>query len=328
MKKTVFISSTFLDLQDERKEIWKSLKKFNVIVRGMEEFGARPEDSLTTCLNEVEQADIYIGIIGVRFGSIDKTSNKSYTQLEYEKALESRKPVLIYLMDTENAKVTFSYIDMSNQEKLNIFKEKLKENHTVDFFKDSIDLVDKLNRQFKKYLDEKKDESENINEFEQSLKVIKRFFLTPKVYSGKEVKMKIKFVGEPFPASKEICLKFGMNYGSTIGSKINIIKPELNKQIDNFSSIFIENKDIDAFLELNIENEYDLYARILFHDDKISNIRTTFMDIRHEVSPFDEEIAYNSFDPSETYIQINKGQGQVILILKEIANTANKPVIY
>ena len=60
MKKTVFISSTFLDLKDERKLVWETLRKYNVIVKGMEEFGARSTDPLTTCLTELEQSDIYI----------------------------------------------------------------------------------------------------------------------------------------------------------------------------------------------------------------------------------------------------------------------------
>jgi hypothetical protein len=325
MKKTVFISSTFLDLQEERKEIWNALKKFNVIVKGMEEFGARPEDSLTTCLNEVEQADIYIGIVGVRFGSIDKTTNKSYTQLEYEKALESKKPVLIYLIDTDNAKVIPSHIDIANQEKLNIFKDKLKENHTIDFFKGSNDLVDKLNRQFKKYLNEKKDEFESTNEFEQSIKIIKGFFLTPKLYTGKELKLRIKKIGEPFPASHEVCSKFGMDYGCTIGCKINIEKPELNKNLYNFSTIFIEYKQIDNFLELDKENNHDIYARILFHDEKLSNLKTTFMDLKYEVmiDPPDDYYDVEPPDPYATYTKYEKGEGQVILILKEITTTAN-----
>jgi hypothetical protein len=320
MKKTVFISSTFLDLQEERQEIWKALKNFDVIVKGMEEFGARPEDSLTTCLNEVEQSDIYIGIIGVRFGSIDKLSHKSFTQLEYEKALEANKPILIYLIDLDNAKVTPSLVDIKNQEKLSIFKEKLKETHTVDYFKDSKDIVDKLNRQFKKFLAEKKDEFKDKDEYEQSLKIIKRFFLTPKDYSGREIKLKVKFVENPYPASQEVCSKFGMDYGKTIGSKIKIITPKLNEHLNNFSFVFIENKQIDSFLELDKGKEFIIYARVLFNDEKVSSLNTTFMDFKYEVlinMPDEYMMDTEPPDPYATYTKINKGEGQVILVLKE-----------
>ncbi len=98
MKKNVFISSTYMDLKDYREAVWKLLESYNVNVLGMEKFGARKETPLETCLNEVERADIYIGIIATRFGSLEAESNKSYTQLEYEKALEQKKEILIYLI--------------------------------------------------------------------------------------------------------------------------------------------------------------------------------------------------------------------------------------
>ncbi len=95
MRRTVFVSSTFQDLQVHRKAVWEVLETFDVVVRGMEQFGARGGTPLQTCLVEVEQADIYVGIIAFRHGSIEPTSGKSYTQLEYERALELSKEVLI-----------------------------------------------------------------------------------------------------------------------------------------------------------------------------------------------------------------------------------------
>jgi len=71
---TVFISSTYKDLKEHRREVWDALKHFNVGVRGMEEFGARTAGALDTCLAEVEQSDVYVGIIAYRLGSIDTES--------------------------------------------------------------------------------------------------------------------------------------------------------------------------------------------------------------------------------------------------------------
>jgi hypothetical protein len=50
--RTFFISSTYKDLKDYRREVWDALKKFDVAVRGMEEFGARTAAPLETCLAE------------------------------------------------------------------------------------------------------------------------------------------------------------------------------------------------------------------------------------------------------------------------------------
>ncbi len=54
----------------------------------MEQFGARKSNPLETCLAEVEQSDIYVGILGMRYGSEEPNSGKSYSQLEYEKEIE------------------------------------------------------------------------------------------------------------------------------------------------------------------------------------------------------------------------------------------------
>jgi hypothetical protein len=100
------------------------LKDFNVAIKGMEEFGARTEGPLQTCLAEVEQSDVYLGIIAFRLGSIDNESDKSFTQLEYEHALQAKKEILIYLADEQQALVHYGDIetDQIRQEKLKSFK--------------------------------------------------------------------------------------------------------------------------------------------------------------------------------------------------------------
>lgn len=145
MKKKVFISSTYKDLLEHRKEVWKVLEKHNVIVSGMEEFGARKSDSLTTCLEEVRNSDIYIGILGMIYGSIEKKSGKSFTQLEYEEAIRNNLDIYIYLIDKNESLLKISNIDFRNYDKLDEFKSALKSKHTIDWFKDSIELKEKVN---------------------------------------------------------------------------------------------------------------------------------------------------------------------------------------
>ena len=115
MKKTVFISSTYSDLIEERRVVWDLLEDFEVIIRGMEKFGARTEAPLDTCLAEVDLSDIYIGIISIRLGSIDVNTGKSFTQLEYERADEYNKYLLIYLVDEENVKIPPIYVDFGHE---------------------------------------------------------------------------------------------------------------------------------------------------------------------------------------------------------------------
>lgn len=147
MKKTIFISSTFRDLQPHRNQIWKVIQDFDVNITGMEAFGARKSTPLETCLKEIDESDIYIGIISMCYGSIDERTGKSYTQLEYEKAKDKGLEILIYLIDEGKGEVKTGDIDFGDKYlRLESFKRILKSNHTVDFFENEIDLGQKLSR--------------------------------------------------------------------------------------------------------------------------------------------------------------------------------------
>jgi hypothetical protein len=153
MKKTIFISSTFQDLQSHRDQLWKVLLNFDVNITGMEAFGARKSTPLETCLKEIGESDIYIGVISMCYGSIDELTGKSYTQLEYEKAKEYGLEILIYLIDESIGEVKVGQIDFGDKNlRLNSFKRILKSNHTVDFFVNEIDLGQKVFRRLDKLI--------------------------------------------------------------------------------------------------------------------------------------------------------------------------------
>lgn len=316
MRKTVFISSTFLDLKDERKKVWDTLEKFDVAVKGMEQFGARKSDPLTTCLTEVELSDIYVGIIGMRYGSEDTTTGKSFSQLEYEKAIEKNKEILIYLIDEASSSVTPNLIQFDKIHKLNVFKEILKERHTVDSFSNSDDLISKLQRKFTELLTPKVDAIIE-DEYENTKTILDLFFLVPAAYSGREIKLKIKFVGHPQPVSKSICQNYNFEFGKTILSKIEVLYPKFD--FKNFKHIFIEYEHFARFIDLDNTVEYEIFAKVLFKDEKAKTITTDFRDRIERV--YNE----NFFGPddddygSEPYYDVLKvGDGQIALTLKDI----------
>ena len=141
MPKTIFISSTYRDLIPHREQIWKVLQNFNVTITGMEAFGARKSNPLDTCLDEINSSDIYLGIISMSYGSIDDLTGKSYTQIEYERARELGLEILIFFIDESSGNVRTGDIDFGDKElRLKSFKNVLKKNHTIDFFKDETDL--------------------------------------------------------------------------------------------------------------------------------------------------------------------------------------------
>jgi hypothetical protein len=144
MTPTVFISSTYEDLIPYRKSVWDVLSDLNLTIKGMEKFGARKSCPLDTCLAEVSKSDIYIGILAYRFGSIESKTGKSFTQLEYEKAVALDKNILIYLL-AKDGNLQPRFVDFGEKAlKLENFKNFLQEKHTVDFFKDPDDLKIKI----------------------------------------------------------------------------------------------------------------------------------------------------------------------------------------
>lgn len=141
----IFISSTYTDLILHRKLVKEKLSKLDVEIIGMEEFGARKEKPLETCLNEVNLAEIYIVIIGMRYGSVDNESGKSFTQLEYEEAIKLNKNVYVYLIDDYEGIVKTKDIDFGKSHaKLSEFRTILTNSHTVDYYKSENDLAEKI----------------------------------------------------------------------------------------------------------------------------------------------------------------------------------------
>ncbi len=196
MNKTVFVSSTFTDLKDYRSELWSSLtQELKLTVKGMEEFGARKSSPLETCLEEVTQSDIFVCLIGFRFGSLHQEKSKSYTQLEYERAVELNKDILIYFLDTEKARVLEKDVDKDdNKIRLDSFKAVLRERHTIDSVSNPEDFSNKVKRQLQKLTGLENAESLAIElEGQQNINNLKKFCIVPSTVSGKEALVILKF---------------------------------------------------------------------------------------------------------------------------------------
>lgn len=88
----VFVSSTYTDLIDERQAAVEAILSHGHIPAGMELFTSGDESQMEVIKQWIEDSDVYLLILGGRYGSIEPNSGKSYTQLEYEYALELGKP--------------------------------------------------------------------------------------------------------------------------------------------------------------------------------------------------------------------------------------------
>ena len=92
----IFISSTIVDLPNERKAALKAVVKVGGFPV-MSEFTieAQSTDSLTTCLSKVKESDIYVLILGGRYGW-QPENKESITELEYKTAIDSKLPILVF----------------------------------------------------------------------------------------------------------------------------------------------------------------------------------------------------------------------------------------
>ncbi len=128
-KLQVFVSSTFADLRAERQAAVEAILENRHIPAGMELFAAGNEDQMSVIRRWIDESDVYVLILGKRYGSVDPKSNISYTELEYAYAVEQGKPLFALVLSTEmsNAKVksgAFGVEDLyeqTNVEKLRSF---------------------------------------------------------------------------------------------------------------------------------------------------------------------------------------------------------------
>ena len=95
-KYQVFVSSTYQDLIEERQKVIEALISKNCFPVGMEYFPAANEEQFAVIKKLIDRCDYYILILGGRYGSIEPNTGKSYTQLEYEYALENNIPIAAF----------------------------------------------------------------------------------------------------------------------------------------------------------------------------------------------------------------------------------------
>jgi len=143
-KLQVFISSTFVDLKEERQAAVQAILKAGHIPAGMELFTAGDKSQMETIKRWIDESDIYMLILGGRYGSIEPTTSLSYTELEYDYAVEKEKPLFAVVI-TEGAldkKVKANGLDCierSQPAALAEFRKKVLANIS-SFFEDSKDI--------------------------------------------------------------------------------------------------------------------------------------------------------------------------------------------
>ena len=90
----VFVSSTYNDLIDERKEATQAILKCNCFPAGMELFPASNKKQWNVIKQVIDDSDFYLLILAGRYGSLgvdDFGTKVGYTEMEFDYALSKGK---------------------------------------------------------------------------------------------------------------------------------------------------------------------------------------------------------------------------------------------
>ncbi|CAN7696978.1 DUF4062 domain-containing protein [Caballeronia sp. LjRoot31] len=143
-KLQVFVSSTYKDLMVERQAAVEAILKAGHIPAGMELFSAGSESQLQTIRRWIDESDVYMLILGGRYGSVDPKTSLSYTELEYDYAVSQDKPVFAVAITEAalDAKIRAEgkdVVETDNPKELKLFREKVL-TRISSFFSDPKDI--------------------------------------------------------------------------------------------------------------------------------------------------------------------------------------------
>jgi hypothetical protein len=143
-KLQVFISSTYNDLKKERQAAVEAILAAGHIPAGMELFAAGNETQMKVIKDWIDESDVFMLIMGTRYGSIEPKTGKSYIHIEYEYAWSKKKPVFAVVIDEDYLDEWYkqrgrSVVEEKNPDKLADFR-KLVCSKMVKFWKDPRDI--------------------------------------------------------------------------------------------------------------------------------------------------------------------------------------------
>ena len=106
----------------------------------MEHLPASTADAIRVSVALVDEAEIYQGIFAHRYGYVPEGCDISFTEMEYNRAVERGIPRLIFLMHDDHPILAADVEKGSGALKLEALKARLGNEHVVGYFKSPVDL--------------------------------------------------------------------------------------------------------------------------------------------------------------------------------------------
>lgn len=305
-KYQVFVSSTYSDLIDERKEVIQALLELECIPVGMEMFPAANNDQWTLIKRLIDDCDYYILIMGGRYGSMSK-EGISYTQMEYEYAVNQSIPIISFLHSNPDKILSGkSEKDPEKAVKLQEFKTRvelklckywdspsdlgskvsrslirlIKDNHrngwvkasnlpTEEVIKEILDLkkkVEDLNKELKEISENAPNGTENLAQSENSIEVFYTCTTTSRTNSLYSSWDDEKFDSKLFT--------IGLTWNEIFKQISPMMIDEANENsLKNKLLGFCRNKNVDREKEGIKKMNYHTYYSSYFDDNSFSQIK-------------------------------------------------------
>jgi hypothetical protein len=128
-----FISSTFEDLKNHRREVIDSLRKAGFFVDPMEEWTAASTEPKKFSQERIKDCDLCILLVGFRRGHIPLGGELSITQLEYQAAVTSKIEVLVFMLK-ECTPWPLKFDELEKDPGVRQWRSELMERSGVGFF--------------------------------------------------------------------------------------------------------------------------------------------------------------------------------------------------
>ncbi len=270
----VFISSTYLDNQDRRKNVQDAVMMAGMLWHGMEIFPAASQSAVKKCLQFVKEADVLVGIIAHRYGW-EPEGKISITEMEYNTAKER----LMFLIDPELSVRPEKDFDpgpdkWKKQEKLENFKKSIMDDpeQTHTNFNET-NLGAKVLYALNHWRQEKERKKEKEREEERKKNQKKTQAKGPGEEQGKAE------IDEGKSKRTKPCTSFGFNFESKFDS-------QFDKEIENYChkiKALHETLPIAGFvtrLQVPIDIE-EIYVPLRAMIDLRRMAEKTFMDADH-----------------------------------------------
>ncbi|CBK78513.1 hypothetical protein CLS_33040 [[Clostridium] cf. saccharolyticum K10] len=140
----VFVSSTYEDLKEERKEAVQAILEMDCFPAGMELFPASDKKQWDIIKKVIDDSDFYLLVLGGRYGSLGKDDRGmpvGYTEMEFDYAIRENKPVFAFIHEKPDT-LPAARVERTEDgiARLNQFREKIKSNGTVMFWSNKDDL--------------------------------------------------------------------------------------------------------------------------------------------------------------------------------------------